>query len=366
MLAGSADPIFASDAAGRLALVNDPAARAFDIEASSALGRRLSDLASPSTSAVEETTREVLRTGAAQSIEFELPEPQGDQVRSFVATVAPWRGERGEVTVVVCVARDVTHRRRVEARIRAMQAELLHVSRLTEMGAVASAMAHELNQPLTACANFTNAARRMLSVGAALNQESLDEALLAMEEAAEQAVLAGQIVRRMRAFLTRGDSEKQLAELNAVVRDAAALALVDARQRGVTVRFHFDPANPCALCDRVQVQQVLVNLMRNAVEAMRDETRRELTVSSRAIGTELVEISVADTGAGVQVDVAGRLFEPFVSTKPGGMGVGLWICRSIVEEHGGTLSVGANPGGGTIFRFTLPAVPHRGNDADAV
>jgi two-component system sensor kinase FixL len=250
-----------------------------------------------------------------------------------------------------------------------MQAELLHVSRLTAMGAVASAMAHELNQPLTACANFAGAARRLLGPPgeAPPRPGDLAEARGAMAEAAEQAVLAGQIVRRMRAFLTRGESEKRATAMNGVLRDAAALALLDGRETGVAARLELDPAGPVALCDRVQVQQVVVNLVRNAVEAMRGAPRRALVLASRAASPApgLVEVSVADTGPGLRPEVAERLFEPFVSTKRGGMGVGLWICRSIVEEHGGTLSVAANPGGGSVFRFTLPALPGAGGAADA-
>jgi two-component system sensor kinase FixL len=364
ILAGSADPILATDGAGRLVVMNEPAARAFGVPLATAPGRRLGEIASAEAGAVEETAREVLASGEPRAVEFELAGAEGG-ARSFMATLAPWRHDRGDVTGVVCVAREVTHRRRAEARMREMQGELLHVSRLSAMGAIASAMAHELNQPLTACANFANAARRMLAAGVPQRQDDLADALAALEEASEQAVLAGQIVRRMRSFVTRDDGDKRPTALNAVIRDAAALALLDAREMGVSARLDLDPADPVALCDRVQVQQVVVNLVRNAVEAMREVPRRELVLASRVSGEELVEVSVADTGPGLRPAVAERLFEPFVSTKPGGMGVGLWICRSIVEEHGGTLLVAANPGGGSVFRFTLPAMRNEERTPDA-
>ena len=192
-----------------------------------------------------------------------------------------------------------------------------------------------------------------------------------MELAAEQARRAGQIVRRLRDFVARGEADPRLESLPRLVEEAAALALLGAKERGVAVALRVDPGLPPVLADRIQVQQVLFNLMRNALEAMDDggapagagdgagapSRRRELVVAAAAAGPDMVEVAVADTGPGLTPKVAGRLFEPFVSTKPGGMGVGLSICRTIVEAHGGRLWAEPNPGGGAVFRFTLPTAP---------
>lgn len=248
-----------------------------------------------------------------------------------------------------------------EARLRETQANLLHVSRLSAAGGMASALAHELNQPLTAVASAVRAAQRMLtsSSGGGAVPAEIGEA---MDLAVEQALRAGQIVRRLRDFVTRGgEADKRLEDLATLAEEAGALALVGARERGVHVRFRFDPQLPRVLVDRIQIQQVLLNLMRNALEAMaqgsdKASPRRELTVTAAASGPEMVEVAVADTGPGLAPEIAGRLFTAFVSTKPGGMGMGLSICRSIVEAHGGRLWAEPN-GGGAVFRFTLPTAP---------
>ena len=262
-----------------------------------------------------------------------------------------------------------------EARLRELQAELLHVSRLSAAGEMAAALAHELNQPLTAAVSAVQAARRTL---ASASPEGFDgqrpEVREAMDLAAEQARRAGQIVRRLRDFVARGEADPRLENLPTLVEEAAALALVGAKERRVEVALRIEPGLPPVLADRIQVQQVLFNLMRNALEAMDDgeapasgggkaPRRRELVVAAGPAAPGEVEVAVADTGPGLAPEVAGRLFAPFVSTKAEGMGVGLSICRSIVEAHGGRLWAESNPGGGTVFRFTLPAA--RSSEAGA-
>ncbi len=184
-----------------------------------------------------------------------------------------------------------------------------------------------------------------------------------MDLAAEQALRAGQIVRRLRDFVARdGEGDKRLEDLGKLAEEAAALALVGARERGVQVGFRFCPRLPRVLVDRIQIQQVILNLIRNALEAMVQgeedggaSPRRELMVAATGAGTEMVEVAISDTGPGLAPEIVGSLFGAFVSTKPGGMGMGLSICRSIVEAHGGRLWAEPNPGGGAVFRFTLPA-----------
>jgi len=249
--------------------------------------------------------------------------------------------------------RDLTEPQKTEARLQELQAEIVHISRLTAMGEMASALAHELNQPLSAIANYMKGMRRLLEDGSDERSAMLRDA---MEKAAEQAVRAGQIIHRLRDFLARGDSERRVESVNKLVEEASALALVGAKDRGVRVRFQFDPAVDPVLVDKVQIQQVLLNLIRNAIEAMEGCDKRELVVSAGPAGNGMVAISVADTGTGIAPDMAGQLFQPFVTTKPHGTGVGLSISRTIIEAHGGEIEARPNPVGGTIFRFTLRAV----------
>jgi two-component system sensor kinase FixL len=167
---------------------------------------------------------------------------------------------------------------------------------------------------------------------------------------------AGQVIRRLRDFVARGESERRVEDVRKLVEEASALALVGAKDKGVRVRFEFDPQIDFVLADKVQIQQVLLNLMRNAIEAMEDSERRELIVSTAMAPDDLIEILVADTGAGIAPEISAQLFQPFITTKQQGMGVGLSISRTIVEAHGGSIAPRPNPGGGTVFCFTLPAV----------
>ncbi len=249
--------------------------------------------------------------------------------------------------------RDLTESQKTEARLQELQSELVHVSRLTAMGEMASALAHELNQPLSAIANYMKGSRRLLEDSSDEHATILREA---MDRAAEQALRAGQVIRRLRDFVARGDSERRVEGVKKLVEEASALALVGVRDKGVHVRFEFDPRTDFVLADKVQIQQVLLNLMRNAIEAMEDADKRELTVSTALAPDDMVEISVSDTGTGISPEVTAQLFQPFVTTKRQGMGVGLSISRTIVEAHGGSIAPRPNPEGGTVFSFTLPAV----------
>src|SRR5262249_40895304 len=177
----------------------------------------------------------------------------------------------------------------------------------------------------------------------------------AMEKAAEQSLRAGQIIRRLRDFVSRGESERRVESIKKLVEEASALALVGAKERGVRVRFQLDPALDLVLADKVQIQQVMLNLVRNAIEAMEDADRRELTIATAPSAGGMIAVSVTDTGSGIAPEIAAQLFQPFITSKPQGMGVGLSISRTIIEAHGGQISVEPNPQGGTIFRFTLRA-----------
>ena len=249
--------------------------------------------------------------------------------------------------------RDLTERQKTESRLQELQSELVHISRLSAMGEMASTLAHELNQPLSAISNYLKGSRRLLEASSDERSSMMRDAL---DKAAEQALRAGQIIRRLREFVSSGETEHRVENIAKLVEEASALAQVGAKDQGVRVKFRFDPSVELALADKVQIQQVLLNLMRNAMEAMQDSGKRELLLSATPAENDRVRLSVADTGSGLAPDVVSQLFQPFLTTKQKGMGVGLSICRTIVESHGGQIWAEPNPGGGTIFHFTLRVV----------
>ncbi len=246
---------------------------------------------------------------------------------------------------------DISERRQTEARLQDLQAELVHVSRLMAMGEMASTLAHEINQPLSAIAHLLTGARRLLSRGLADDRPKVDEAL---DKAATQALRAGEVIHRMRAFVGRGDNERLSESLPKIIEEASALALIGAKEHRVAVRFHLSPEAQFVFVDRVQIQQVLLNLIRNALEAVQQSPVRELIISTALDEDGAALVSVADTGPGLSDEIAERLFQPFMTTKAQGMGVGLSISKSIIEGHGGRIWVTGGAGGGAIFNFTLP------------
>ena len=248
--------------------------------------------------------------------------------------------------------RDLTEQQQTQARLQELQSELVHVSRLTAMGEMASALAHELNQPLSAISNYMRGSRRLLTTSTDINAPKIEAAL---DRAAEQAIRAGDIIRRLRTFVARDDSEKRIESISKLLEEAGALGLTGAREQGVVLRFNLDPACDLVLADRVQIQQVLVNLFRNALESMTASTHRELIALNCRAADDMVEIVISDTGHGFSEEAYANLFQPFFTTKENGMGVGLSISRTIIESHGGRMWAETNQTGGATFRFTLPA-----------
>jgi two-component system sensor kinase FixL len=275
-------------------------------------------------------------------------------------SLAEWRTGSGERRFTGLM-RDLTERHRAEQvlreseqRIRDLEAEFLRAARLGELGQMAATLAHELNQPLAAATNYINGSRRMLESGDI--KARLPSVRSALAAAAEQALQAGRIVRRMRGFVARGDEGARRPEdLARLVSEAVEFIALPAQRHQVGVRLDLGtPSLPCVQVDRIQIQQVLVSLMHNAIEAMQGSERRQLTIMARPCDTGMVEVAVADTGPGVSAEVSAELFTSFVTTKEHGLGVGLSVCRTLVEAHGGRIWTEPNPGGGAIFRFTLP------------
>ena len=258
----------------------------------------------------------------------------------------------GESRIFTGFIRDLTERQQTLLRLQDLQSELAHVGRVSEMGTLASSLAHELNQPLTAVASYCESARDLLK--AKPDAETLEIVREAMDEAAGQAIRAGQIVRRLRDFMSHGETERRVESLPRLINEANALALVGSGEHGIDVQLALDPAADLVFVDRIQVQQVLVNLIRNAIDAMVDSPVRKLCVGTvREDGT--TRVSVEDTGSGISEAIAAQLFQPFITSKQTGMGIGLSICRTIVEAHGGRLWFEPRESGGTAFHFTLPS-----------
>ncbi|MCT2398345.1 PAS domain-containing sensor histidine kinase [Novosphingobium mangrovi (ex Huang et al. 2023)] len=275
------------------------------------------------------------RDGTTFPMELSVGEAHGEKQRVFTGFI-----------------RDLTERQRTQHQLEELRDELIHVTRVSAMGTMASTLAHELNQPLTAIANYVEGVRTLMTSGT-LDPETSDMVVDALAATYNEALRAGQIVRRLRAFVARGESEKTIESLPSLVSETGGFATLDARQQNIDVTFDLDPLASPVLIDRIQIQQVLLNLMRNAVEAMAQSTTRRLVVTTRSETDEMVRVTVADTGPGIAPDLRDQLFTAFTTTKAEGMGLGLSICRTIVEANGGRIWMEPGPDGGAQFHFTL-------------
>lgn len=351
------------DERGVMSSFSSAAERLFGYAASEAVGRNVSTLMpAPYRQNHDGYIERYLNTGERRIIGIgRVVVGQRKDGSTFPMELAVGEMRSGERRFFTGFIRDLTERQKTEARLQELQSELVHISRLTAMGEMASTLAHELNQPLSAISNYLKGSKRMLEGSTDDKSATMRDAL---DKAADQAMRAGQIIRRLRDFVSRGESERRVESIAKLVEEASALALVGVKDRGIRVQFKFDPAADQVLADRVQIQQVLLNLIRNAMDAMETSATRDLMVSISRISDTHVRISVSDTGVGIAPEIAEQLFQPFITTKRHGMGVGLSISRTIVEAHGGRIWVEPNPGGGTIFNFTL-AVINEGDVDDA-
>jgi two-component system sensor kinase FixL len=334
---------------------NRAAIRQFGYEAEEAIGHNVNMLMpSPYREQHDGYLHRYMRTGEKRIIGIDrVVVGRRKDGSTFPMTLAVGETRIGDEIRFTGFIRDLTERQESEARLQEAQGELARLARLNELGEMASTLAHELNQPLSAISNYLKGSRRMLEAAEDERSTTVRDAL---DKAGDQAMRAGQIIRRLRDFVSRGESERRVESITKLVEEASALALVGVKDRGIKVRFQFDPSIDLVLADRVQIQQVLLNLIRNAMDAMEDVAGRDLMISIAPEGFGHVRISVADTGTGISPEIAEQLFQPFITTKRHGMGVGLSISRTIVEAHGGRIWVEPNQPCGTIFNFTLTAV----------
>ncbi len=266
----------------------------------------------------------------------------------------------GDKELMACITRDITERKAAGERARQHEAELAHVLRVSTMGEMATALAHELNQPLAAVVNFCRGSVRRIKSG----KWNAAELVKALDEAGAEAERAGQIVHGIRSFVRKLEPKTGPEDINAIVRATMNLAGAEVRENEVTLRLDLADGLPPVVVDATEIEQVVLNLLRNGIEAMMESRVRDRKLTTRtSMGSDgSVEVGVSDKGPGLPAELGSRVFEPFISTKPGGMGMGLSISRTIVEAHGGTISANANDGGGATFRFTLPVASEASGD----
>lgn len=347
------DAMIVIDEFGRIESLSATAERLFGYSAAESIGRNISMLMpSPYREQHDAYLKRYLGTGEKHIIGIgRVVSGQRKDGSTFPMHLTVGELRSADRHYFTGFIRDLTDQQITESRLKELQSEVTHMSRFTALGEMASTLAHEINQPLTAISNYLRGCQRLLD-----RVESDNSAMLrdAIGKAADQALRAGQIIRRLREFVARGESDRRIESLPKLIEDASTLALIGAKENGVDVSFRLDPAVDLVLADRIQIQQVLVNLIRNAIEIMAETPgRRRLEIAAVADREDLVQISVSDTGLGIAPEIAKQLFQPFVTTKRKGMGLGLSICRTIIEAHGGKIWVEPNPEGGTIFHFTL-------------
>jgi two-component system sensor kinase FixL len=347
------DAIITIDELGAISFFSAAAERMFHYKAEEVIGQNVKILMPTPYSAEHDTYMErYLRTGERRVIGLgRVVVARRKDGSTFPIELAVGEALVKGKHIFTGLIRDVSDRQETERRLHEVQSELIHVSRLSAMGELASALAHELNQPLTAISNYLLAAQQLVQRG----PEHAERACEIIGKSIDQAVRASQIIRQLRSFVQKRQVERVPAEIDKVIEEASALAFIGLKEKGIRVSIERVTDLPNVPVDRIQIQQVLINLIRNAVDAMEGQNRRELAIRMMADSKE-ARISIVDTGSGIPPEIQEKLFSAFVTSKPTGMGVGLSISRSIVEAHGGRLWFEANPSGGTIFHVALPLV----------
>lgn len=348
------DAMIAFDQQGIIRRFSPGAVRMLGFQPVDVIGRHFSTI-------VAESRRANAASLLDRYLETGIPQVMGRVTRTFAVrqdgTEIPVEQRIAEMVtggerLFIWFLRDLTETIASEDRLGSLAAELGHVARLSAMGEMAAGMAHELNQPLTAIANYTGAARMLMDQN---GDPGRVHALV--DSANKQTLRAGQIIRRMREFASKGQVDMEIVSVTETIHDAVALVFVGPMPLDITLDYDLDPRAETMFADRIQIQQVLVNLLRNTVQAMQraSSARKEIVISTRLRGNEMMEIGVSDTGPGIPPALRTALFAPFTaSSNKGGMGVGLSICRRIVEAHGGEIGYEDRKGGGAVFRFTVP------------
>lgn len=351
ILATVPDAMIIIDTRGVITYFSAAAEQMFGYDSEEVLGQNIRLLMpEPDREHHDDYMRRYLETGQARIIgigRFTVARRRNGEI--FPIQLSIGEAGTGDGRVFSGFVRDLTEREEARVHLEELQNEIAHVSRVSAMGTMASSLAHELNQPLTAIANYVEGARDLLDNPTPDILETVREAL---DDAARESVRAGQIVRGLRDFIGRGTAERRAESLPRLINQANALALIGAREMGIDVDLALDPQAETVFVAGVQVQQVLVNLIRNAAEAMESSDRRRLSIRTQRLSKELVQVSVTDSGQGFAPESLDRLFEPFFSTKGEGMGLGLSICRTIVESLGGSIWA-EQAAGGMTFKFTL-------------
>ncbi len=353
MVDAALDGIVVIDAAGTVLLYNAACERLFGYSAEEVLGNNVNLLMTTRDRRNHDTyIRNYLRTGEAKVI------GKGRDVtgrRKDGATI-PIRLSIGELrddadeTLFIGTLHDLTETLRTRARIDELQSELMQVARANAVGEMGSALAHELTQPLSAVVGFVEASAALIDQGGGETSAKVREY---MDQAVTQSLRAGDVIRLLREFTARGDTERSVTEINVVVEETCRLATLGTGAEGIELELNLAPDLPPVLIDHVQIQQVVLNLVRNSIDALSNCETPNITVATKS-GRGEVEVVVSDNGPGLSPEVRGRVFEPFVSTKPDGIGIGLSICRTIVEAHGGRIAFADGSERGTTFRFSVP------------
>ncbi|MCH9027720.1 MAG: PAS domain S-box protein [Proteobacteria bacterium] len=356
LLDAAVDAIIVIDHRGRIETFNSAAEVIFGFSAEEVVGENVSLLMpEPYKSEHDSFIRNYLETGNARIIGIGR-EAQGKRKSGSVFPIDLSVGEipTDDQPRFVGIIRDITERKRSEEEIHKTRERLSQFGRLSTLGEMAASLAHELNQPLTAIATYTEACQRLIESG----KSDDDEILATLKKCNSQAQRAGEVIRRLRQFVKKRELGRREVSCDDLIRDVAALAEVDARDNGIPLTIDLAEGLPKIMVDTVQIQQVVLNLIRNGIDAMMDMDQHDegISVSVSEFETDQVKIVVTDHGSGITKEAEEKIFQPFFTTKPSGMGLGLAICQSIIESHGGVLSFTKNPSGGTTFYFTLPVI----------
>lgn len=353
LLHAAPDAIITIDDRGRMLSMNPATEELFGYRRSEMTGRNVSMLMpSPDSERHDDYLRHYLETGEARIIgigrEITARRKNGD---TFPARLSVSEFEANGSRYFTGMLHDITARIEAEEKQRAMFAEHTHASRVVALGEMASSIAHEINQPLTAIVSYADASRRLIESGSH-DTETLSHAL---GRISEQGQRAGAIIRRLREFVRKKEPRRNAVDINELINAAVALTAHDAERHGISLEFELDPRPLATMADRLQVEQVVLNLVRNSIEAIYDAGKRSgwIRIASRAADSH-IEVSVSDNGIGIRPTERENIFEPFHTTKEKGTGLGLSISRSIVEAHGGSLSLAPNPDNGATFTMTLP------------